>query len=131
MRPGDTFFLHDGSDQHLHLWVVLSDPSQNSDRILIVNITSWKLYHDPSCPVEIGDHEWIKKRSLVNYKQARFISLDRLEELATLGQLERHVPAGATLLRKMRRRAGDSHHLLPAYYALLDDQGLVDLDDDD
>ena len=44
MNAGETFLL---SEQHAdidpHLWVVLSDPAQNSKQILIVSLTTCTL----------------------------------------------------------------------------------------
>ena len=72
MKLGDTFLItKPGKTLDSHLWVVLSDPAQNADKILIVNVTTHKgMNVDESCILEIGDHPWIKKKSYVHYLES-------------------------------------------------------------
>jgi hypothetical protein len=40
MQAGDTFYLPDKAADG-HLWVVISEPAKNPDRILLVSMTSY------------------------------------------------------------------------------------------
>jgi len=39
LRRGQAFI---GRDSGAHLWFILSDPAQDPDRVLIVNVTTWE-----------------------------------------------------------------------------------------
>ena len=42
MKAGDTFRPADGTvDKFVHVWVIISEPEQDSDRVLIVSLTGW------------------------------------------------------------------------------------------
>lgn len=55
-----------------HLWIVISDPKQNRDEVLLVNFSSVKseVPYDPACVVKIGDHPCIRTETFV-YTESR------------------------------------------------------------
>lgn len=55
MEAGDTFRRSYGS----HLWVVASDPDQDANRVLIVNLTTVRTHCDPACILNAGDHPFV------------------------------------------------------------------------
>jgi hypothetical protein len=126
MRAGDTFRLV-GSD--VHLWMILSDPEIDPARVLLVNFTTWRSYHDQACVLEGGEHPFVHHRTCVNYRDARLHSMAQLEALQQDGLIEPHERLTSELLRLIRNRAGDSHLIALEHYQLLEDQGLIEFDD--
>ena len=61
--------------------MIVSDPDKDPSRVLIVNFTSWKPYHDLTLVLEGGEHRFIRHRTCVNYPQARVLSLAELHRL--------------------------------------------------
>lgn len=50
MQPGYAFLNKAGRGTPSHLWVIISDPEQDPDNVMIVNLTSWKDYAECSMP---------------------------------------------------------------------------------
>lgn len=74
-----------GSDELKHLFFILTDPCLNKETganncVLLVNCSTIKdgFQFDDTCILETGEHEFIKKRSFIYYKEAR------IEQLSTL-----------------------------------------------
>jgi hypothetical protein len=99
MKAGQTFFLI-GEDSHL--WMVVSDPAKDPAHILLVNFTSWQHIHDQTCVVQVGEHPWLKTRSVVYYPAPRIVSLAQLEQRIQYGLLSFHADLSPQLLRKIR-----------------------------
>ena len=107
-----------------HLWIVLSAPERNPDRVLIVNITSnpdW----DASCEIHPGEHVFIDRVSYVNFPAARITSVSQLRAGLNGGVLHFHEPVSADLLARIRAGAARSPYLSKECYLLLEEQGLI------
>jgi hypothetical protein len=126
MRAGDSFRFVGMRDTHL--WIILSDPEIDPERILIVNLTTWKDYHDQACVLDGGEHPFVHHRTCVNYPEARLSSLPQLFALQENGLLEPNERLSPELLRHIRNCAGDSK-IANEHYELLDAQELLDDDD--
>ena len=125
MEAGWTFRL---VEQHLdiddHLWVVLSDPHQNADTVLIVSITTFRPEKDRACIIEAGEHALVRHRSCVAYNLTRSLSAQEFNQLKDSGKFEMSAPVSAQLLGKMRASVLDSR--MPLKFSdLLEEQGLV------
>ena len=52
MDASATFLLaEDHQDIDPHLWVVLSDPIQNSNQVVLVSLTTWREDKDQACVI--------------------------------------------------------------------------------
>jgi hypothetical protein len=109
--------------------MVISDPDQDADRVLLVNFTTWTARHDQACVLDGGEHPFIHHRSCVNYPDARVYSLAQLTAMKADGLIEPHDRLTPGLLRRIRNSAGESHRIALENYQLLEDQGLLDFED--
>ena len=65
MNAGDTFQPANGTvDRFVHLWVIISDPQQDSAEVLIVSLTAYHPKKDTACILEPGDHPFLHKPHL-------------------------------------------------------------------
>lgn len=116
-----------------HLWFVISDPAIDEERVLYVNVTSWDDSRQPSnpsndsaCILYPEDHpSFIKHKSCVYYYGAQIAGLHSLERKLAKGKIQFEGRASPQLVAKIREKAGDSIHMQPDAYQILDDQGLV------
>ena len=53
MEAGDTFYLPDKAADE-HLWIVISDPGKNPDRVLLVSMTSYDVDKEDVCLIDAG-----------------------------------------------------------------------------
>lgn len=126
MRAGETF--HFEGDPHL--WMIISDPDQNPDAVLIVMFNTLRdLRHDPACVLDKGDHPFINRPTWVNYRMGRVTSMTSLRALEAVGKLSRHEPLSWQTLRRIRVGAAESDRIPFEHFGLLDAQGLRDFDD--
>lgn len=82
MNAGDTLIVPrttPGVDGHL--WVVISDPEIDPASVLMVSFTSYDRDKDQTCEVSVGEHEFVKHRTLVCYNDARVATNSDLETL--------------------------------------------------
>jgi hypothetical protein len=76
VKAGDTLFFAGRDD---HLWVIISDPAIDPQRIIIVPFITYQRYYDQSCIVQAGEHPFVKHKTLVNYSVAAIATLDELQ----------------------------------------------------
>ena len=127
MNAGDTFLIPEpGTSLDSHLWIVLSDPSVDADKVLIVNLTSFRDDKDQSCILLPGDHPFVTKKTCVNYGGIKVVAAADLERLLTAGHMKAHEPFGADVLERIRQSAAKSSHIKYAHRLILIDQGVVD-----
>ena len=126
MFQGDCFTFRSGSDG-FHLWVVVSDPAQNSNDVLVVNLTTVRggRFEDLSCVFEAGEHEWLSTKSFVAFRYARVYSLSHLVRLIHSKVLRAYDPFPIPLLQRIFAGASFSPYLEMGYLELLRDQGFV------
>jgi hypothetical protein len=84
LKPGDTFLLPKSAKQTEHRWIILTNPATDGTAIC-VNVTSWRTGCDETVVLQPGDHDFIKKKSVVHYEDARPMHLERIEELLATG----------------------------------------------
>ena|ERR1700674_3485937 len=105
MKAGDVFHLPDWFGEHFNFVLeVLDDGS-----VVLCNFTERRRYSDTTCVVKIGDHECIKKESVVYFAKAYVcspgMSMDALER-----QASPKPPLSPDLLARLRQGALDSPH---------------------
>jgi len=66
---GDTFYITSPHNNTTHLFVVISKPNE-SNKVLLVNITTYRTGKDTACSLQPGDHPFIKTKSIINYAEA-------------------------------------------------------------
>ena len=86
MKAGDTFTLKDKAVDS-HLWVILSDPAIDEDRVLFVSMTSYDITKENVCLLDVGDHPSIKHKTCIAYDFAKAAPLKNLISLRDQGLL--------------------------------------------
>jgi hypothetical protein len=108
MNAGDTILIPEpGTSYDSHLWMVISDPTQG-DECVIVNFTSWRADKDQSCVVLPGEHEYVRNKTCVNFKDAKRCRIGDLESLISSRHLTTRAPLSTGLLAKIRQAVPES-----------------------
>ena len=119
VKQGDTFLIDD------HLLVVISDPAQDPDNLVLVAMTTREDYKDQSCVLYSGDHPFIGHDTLIAYNlPGTFMSSSQLGELLTRGDISRNDPVTPEVLEKILVGADESQDIPMQFWNALDDQGL-------
>jgi len=119
---GDTFLL---AQADIHLWVVLSDPDKDPDRIVLVSLTTLTPDKEPACLLVRGEHPWVKHDTCVFYQGARLAALKELYKLKDAGLLKPQEPLSEHVLLRIQKNGGDSTWD-DVYADILIEQGLLD-----
>ena len=90
MEPGDTFKY----GRRLHLWVVVSNPRIDRNKVVIVNMTTDDGL-DPSCILHAGAHPFVQHRTRIRYDMARIVSDADLERYVVSNTIRLHEPVSA------------------------------------
>ena len=115
---GQAFFSH-------HIFVVLSDPRRDPERVVVVNVTSCKTGDDLARPdvVQQGEHPAIRQPSYVAFARAKVLPEALLEQgLPRATALEDFSP---DLLARFCRAAANAIELADEVRAILQAQALV------
>ena len=127
MKAGDTILIPTPKTSYdSHLWMVISDPSIDG-RCVIVNFTSWRIDKEQACVLDKGDHPYIKKKTCVNFKDAKNVREEDLDSLVAAHGLKHHDPLGPDLLERIRKAAAGSGMNWECVQVLTD-HGLLTLD---
>jgi hypothetical protein len=122
VKAGDTFIPAPPYD---HLYMVISDPSADADRVVLVNFTTDSPNEERCCIAIASEHRFLTRPSAVRYKDARITSVSMLEELARMGKMTPDEPLSADLLQRVRDGASKSDFLPEGCREVLSDQWLI------
>jgi hypothetical protein len=101
VNAGDTFRPADRTAD-IHLWVVISDPSIDPDRILIVSMTTYKPYKEDACLLDRGDHRSISHPTCIAYGLAKMRPLADFQTLIDSNLLIPDDPVTPEVLDRIR-----------------------------
>ncbi len=122
MNAGDTFI----DALHGHLWIVLSDPAIDPERVVIVNLTTYTVDEESACVLKKGDHPFVRHKTAVRYRDARIASPADLKTLREARKLAPREPCSKSLLQKLRGGASEDADRLPKECReLLEEQELI------
>ena len=126
MNAGGTFHIpQPGTSLDSHLWVVISDPRIDQEKILIVNFTTLRADSDRACTLQAGEHPFVKHATCVNYAGAKVVSKAQIDTLMNNDLLSAHAPVSAGLLQRMREGAAASERMSLDHADILIEQGLI------
>lgn len=86
------------------LWIVCAKPGRDDDELTSLSVTSRDSYPNPdlSCPVNVGEHGWVVKPSIIFYRQPVTDTPLSLQRRVALGSAEPQDSAGDDLIRRIR-----------------------------
>jgi hypothetical protein len=130
LSQGSTFVNKQCRNLLPHLWVIVSDPTQDKNKIVIVNVSTWRdkavIFNDPSCIIENGEHSFIKQKSYIVYKEALIVAESALQDGFKGGVLTSWEDCSTQLLEKILTGATVTQHLSNEVIGILQEQGIID-----
>lgn len=128
IRAGSVFIT---SDKHRHvddhLWIVISDPTQNRDKVFIANLTTYRgdAGHD-DCVLTPAQYTGLDHKSCVFFQGARLCRLELLEKSLELGLIELRDPLPDEIFGRVRDAAESTHFASGEAKELLRQQAPLD-----
>jgi hypothetical protein len=109
-----------------HLWVIVSDPSKDRQKVVLVSITTHETHKQSVCVLEAGDHPRINHKGCVHYQETRTTSLDTLLSLNDKGFLSPQAPVSPEILARIREGVSRSRTIKPKHIDILLEQGVIE-----
>jgi hypothetical protein len=113
-KVGETLLIQSGP-QGSHLFVIIYGPDGIPtygplDQLVMASFCTLKddCFHEPTCIVEPGEHEFIQRRSWVKYRDTRVTSVAHTYKMVGDKVWLPHAPVSAELLDKLRAGAARS-----------------------
>ena len=100
---GDTLLpSHKYKNIDCHLWVVLTDPDGDPLKVVMVNMTSLRPNVDTTVILDIGEHPFVRYKTVINYGCARFTEIRSINKVLEKGLVTIKDPASDKLLQKIQ-----------------------------
>lgn len=129
MIPAGSVFITSDKHRHVddHLWIVISDPTQNRDKVLIANLTTYRgdAGHD-DCVLTPAQYAGLDHKSCVFFLRASLCRLEWLERSLERGLIELRDPLPDETLGRVREAAESTHFLFGEAKELLRQQAPLD-----
>lgn len=126
---GEAFLIPDDDpDRVPHVWVIISDPQADSDRIVLVPMSSFEYYKDCSCRIDAGEHKSAKHESVIEYEHAEITTTQELHKRIKAHEVRRRDNFSKELISRIHEGAEATPHLRGECYDILQGQGLVSSD---
>jgi len=93
-----------------HLWVVLTEPDPITKKIAVVMVVTEKKTTDKTVTLDLGDHQFIARKSNVDYGGAHLYDVQRLEAAIVADDQALRENLKPKLLEKVRKGLYDSTH---------------------
>ncbi len=130
LETGSTFVNQHYRNLGTHLWIIISDPSYNPEKVAIVNLSSWRdeaiELNDSSCIVNNGEHSFVRGKSYVPYRKALCTTLDKLQRGIDGSVLQQLENCTDELLNRVLEGAANSKFTPNEILEVLQEQGLID-----
>jgi hypothetical protein len=101
LTAGDTVEMRLGHPTIPHLWILVTDPHPDSQKAVIVSVTTLRSHSDQTVILRKGDHPYILHDSVVSYQDAQELSVVKIQ-----AQIDRGWPqcdsCSDELLRKVQ-----------------------------
>ncbi len=125
MDAGSTFLL---TQVDKHLWVVLSSPNIDPQKVLLASLTTASRFKEDVCLIESGEHPWVRHRTCVSYESdhSRVITLENIHKLKDGGYLKFQEPLSPPLFKRVIAGAAASKRIPLEYLEILISQGFIE-----
>lgn len=100
LNRGDTFLTGDEQEDTLHLWIVLTPPSEGE--VVTVSVTTKRRRSETLVELHPGDHPFIVHDSVIAYSYARIRTVEEIEVAVASGAARLREPVSPELLRRVR-----------------------------
>lgn len=106
LRQGDTFLTGDEQEDTLHLWIILTPPSEGE--VITVSVTTKRRRSETLVQLHAGDHPFIVHDSVIAYSYSRIRTVEEIDHALATGAAKLREPVTPQLLARVCRGLIDS-----------------------
>ena len=102
-RLGDSFLLPKPGRETEHLWVLITNPDPATYEAIMVNVTTQRPHSDTTTILNVEDHPFLQKPSVIFYADARAVDTRLLDGAMQRGACSTHAAFEKAVLQRIRR----------------------------
>ena len=106
LNCGDTFLTGDEDDETLHLWIVLTPPTEGE--FVVASVTTRRRKSETLVILRVGDHPFIRHDSVISYAHSKIMTVEAIEIAILNGAAKIREPVTEAILRRVRAGLVDS-----------------------
>jgi hypothetical protein len=106
LRCGDTFLTGDEGEENLHLWIIVTPPSEGE--VVTVCLVSAHKRSERLVVLNVGDHPFVRHESVIAYHYSRIRATSDIESALATGAAKRREPVSDNILKKIQAGVIDS-----------------------
>jgi hypothetical protein len=99
LNRGDTFLTGDEQEDTLHLWIILTPPSEGE--VVTASVTTKRRNSERLVELHPGDHPFIVHDSVIAYSYTRIRTVEEIEIALASGAAKIREPVTPELLRRI------------------------------
>ena len=99
---GDSFMLPKPGQETEHLWVLITNPDPAMHEAIMVNVTTQRPHSETTTILNVGDHPFIQKPSVIFFADARMVDTRLLDAAVRRGAYNAHAAFQARVLLKIQ-----------------------------
>lgn len=99
---GDSFMLPKPGQETEHLWVLITKPDPVASEAIMVNVTTQRPHSDTTTILNVGDHPFIQKPSVIFYADTRMVNTGLLDAAVASGTCQAHAPFQGPVIRRIQ-----------------------------
>jgi hypothetical protein len=85
-----------------HLWVLITNPDPVTHEALMVNVTTQRPHSDTTTILNVGDHQFVQKPSVIFYADARAVDTRLLDAAVQRGACGTHAAFQLPVMRRIQ-----------------------------
>src|SRR3954451_17887282 len=99
---GDSFMLPKPGHETAHLWVLITKPDPTTHEAIMVSVTTQRQHSDTTTILNVGDHPFVRKTSVIYYADARLVDARLLDAAVQRGAFAAHAAFHREVIARMQ-----------------------------
>jgi hypothetical protein len=99
---GDGLMIRKPGQDTEHLWVLVTKPDPKTGELIMVNVTTQRPHSDTTTILNVGDHPFIQRPSVVFYADARLANVTEIAAALARGVIRQHDPFTLPVHRRIQ-----------------------------
>lgn len=105
---GDSFMLSRPGQETEHLWVLITNPDPVTHDAIMVNVTTQRPHSDTTTILNVGDHPFVRKPSVIFYADTRVVNTGLLHAAVKRGACQAHATFQEPVIRRIQSGVAES-----------------------
>ena len=102
---GETAIVKPHGIEREHLWVVVTGVATDGKAVMF-NFTGWTLGNDHTCILKVGDHEFITKKTVIEYQRGILLTAEKWQSIVDNSDyVKPYKPVTTEVLKKIQNGA--------------------------